>query len=210
MPRVFQPVPKTVEITVQGQRDNQLIENKFYAQGVSAITEAMVAALASIVDSWVASSFLANLPDNYQYLRTIARDLSSEASFEVINHTNGGAVGAITGDYLPNNVSVAVHRDTGLSGKKAKSRIYWPGISDVQQGGANTLSTTAAASFISSLNDLLSLIQANTSNTWTYGYVQRVLNGVKLSIGNFVAVFGHSLTDLILDSMRDRLPGHGV
>lgn len=208
--RVFQPVDKTVEITVQGNRDGQVVENKFYAKGTLAITSAMVAALAHLTDAWVAASYLPAIPNNYLYVRTIARDLTTEASFEAVDVTNGNTAGSLTGPGKPNNVTFAVHRDTGLSGKKAKSRIYWPAIADSQLSGVNTVSSAAAASMESILGALQSAIIADTSNTWQYGYVQRVLDHVKLSSGNFIEVIAHTVTDLILDSMRDRLPGHGV
>ena len=100
MPRVFQPVDKTVELTVQGSMDGQLIENKYYAKGVSAITASMVDALAALVDNWVSTSFLPALSSNYIYQRSIARDLTVEASFESVNATHGGTAGGITGDFL--------------------------------------------------------------------------------------------------------------
>lgn len=210
MPRVFQPVPKVVEITVQGSMDGQLIENKYYAKGNLAITGAMCAALAHVVDAWVHTTFLPLLSSEYVYTRTVARDLTVEASFESIDATNGGQPGGISGDFLPNNVSLAIHRDTGLSGKKAKSRVYWPVITDAQRDGANKVTSGTASAFIAGLDTLKTDITSDTSNTWTYGYVQRILDHVKLSEGNFVEVLAHTVTDLILDSMRDRLPGHGL
>jgi hypothetical protein len=210
MPRVFQPVAKTVELTVQGKLNGELAENKFYAQGTSAITAAMVSALAAVVDGWVNSTFIAQLPSDWVYVRSIARDLSAEASFEVVNAVHAGITGAITSTVAPNNVSLAVHRDTGLSGKKAKSRVYWPGIAEVILTGPNTVGPASATAITGILNTLRGDIIADTSNTWSYGYVQRVISGVKLAAGNFIEVFSHSLTDNILDSMRDRLPGHGL
>lgn len=210
MPRVFQPVPNTVELTVQAQLLGQLVENKFYAKGTSAITASMVDALAALVDAWVHNTFLAQLPSDYIYTRSVARDLTTEASFESTNSTHGGEAGALTSAVNPNNVSLAVHRNTGLSGKKAKSRIYWPGISSSSMGTPNTISTASGAAFVTILDTLRSDILLDTTNTWTYGYPQRVLDHVKLAVANFIEVFGHSLTDQILDSQRARLPGHGL
>jgi hypothetical protein len=210
MPRVFQPVDKTIELTVQGTLAGELVENKYYAQGAMAITGPMVTALAAVLDTWVNGSMLALLPTNYIYTRSIARDLTVEASFEAVNITHSGATGAISTAVAPNNVTLAIHRYTGLSGKKAKSRVYWPGISDSALATANTVTSTFGGAVIGALDTLRAAILLDSSNTWTYGYVQRVLNGVKLSAGVFVEVFFHTLTDFIIDSMRDRLPGHGL
>lgn len=210
MPRVFQPVDKTVELTVQGTLAGEMVENKFYAKGVSAITAAMCDILAHVLDAWVDSQFLGQLPSEYIYVRSIARDLTAEASFESVDVTHAGAVGALTTSFEPNNVTLAVHRATGLSGKKAKSRIYWPGISGTALATPNTVTSAFGSACIAILDQLKSDITSDTSNTWKYGYVQRVLDHVKLPAGNFIEVISHTLTDLILDSMRDRLPGHGL
>lgn len=208
--RVFQPVAKTVELTVQALFNGELVENKFYAQGSSAITDTMVAALAGVVDNWVGATWLAVLPDTYVYTRSIARDLTTEASFEVVNAGHGGTPGGLAVAGLPNNVSLAVHRDTGLSGKKAKSRVYIPGIANGFVTTPNIITSAGATAFIDALDTLRSDILADSSNTWLYGYVQRIIDHVKLATGNFIEVFGHSLVDHVLDSQRARLPLHGL
>lgn len=208
--RVFQPVDKTVELTVQGTLQGELVENKYYAKGVSAITAAMCVALSELVDLWVHTTMLAQLPSDYVYVRSIARDLTTEASFESVTTTHAGETGAITTAVAPNNVTLAVHRATGLSGKKAKSRIYWPGIPMAALTAPNTVGSTYGGNVVAILDTLRSDILAESSNSWTYGYVQRILDHVKLSSGNFIEVLSHTLTDFILDSMRDRLPGHGL
>jgi len=208
--RVFQPVDKTVELTVQALLNGELVENKFYAKGSSAINAAMVAALASLVDSWVAAAWLPVLPETYNYTRSIARDLTVEASFESVDATHGGTPGGLAVAGLPNNVSLAVHRDTGLSGKKAKSRVYIPGIANGFVTTPNTITTAGASAFIGALDTLRSDILLDSTNTWAYGYVQRVLDHVRLAAGNFIEVFSHSLVDHIIDSQRARLPLHGL
>lgn len=208
--RVFQPVDKTVELTVQGTFNGERVENKYYAKGAEAITDVMVDALAGVLDTWAHTSMLPTLPDTYTYIRSIARDLTTEASFEVINAAHGGEIGGLAVAGLPNNVSLAVHRNTGLSGKKAKSRVYWPGIANGFVTTPNTITTAGASAILAAVDALRSDILADTSNTWLYGYVQRIIDHVRLTAGNFIEVFGHSLTDEILDSMRARLPNHGL
>ena len=209
MPRVFQPVDKTVEISVQGTYAGQLAENKFYVKGTSAITEAMVAALASLVDSWVHTTLRPLLAGAWVYTRTVARDLTTEASFESVNSTHTGEAGTGVGEPLPGNATIAVHRDTGLSGKKAKSRIYWIGLIDGNLESPDVIHSATATLFISALDTLRANILADTTNVWTYGYVQRILDHVKLATGNFIEVFHHSVTDRNVDSQRRRLAGRG-
>jgi len=210
MPRVFQPVTRTIEAAVQGTVDGQLVENKFYAQAADAVTAAMVQEIANIVETWFFSQLLPSLAATYQHTRTIARDISVDSSFEFIDSSHTGAVGGLGGVALPNNVSIAVHRDTGLSGKKAKSRIYMYGLVNSDLVSMNTLSTAASAALITIFNALRTAVLAGTESTYTYGYPQRIIDGVKLTTGNFIEVLSHSFIDLTLDSMRARLPGHGL
>jgi len=201
---------KLLKVSVQGTYDGQLVENKFYAKAAEAVTDVMVAALAGVVEDWVHNTMLAHLPSAYVFTRTVARDLTSEASFESISSAHTGETGAITSTpAMPGNVTIAVHRDTGLSGKKAKSRIYWPGLNTGALTGENQFSTAEATALIDALDTLRDDILADTSTTWTYGYVQRIIDHVKLTAGNFIEVFHHSVTDRNMDSQRRRLAGRG-
>lgn len=210
MPRVFQPVPNTVEVTVQGSLDSQLVENKYYAQAAATVTMAMVTELASICNLWARNVMLLLLPPQYTFTRVIARDISTASSFEVIDATGAGTAGSDTGNALPNNVTLAVHRATGLSGKKAKSRIYWPAVAQPELASENTISSTFATNIVDALDDLREAVLAGSTTSWKYGYPERIINGVKLTTGIFIEVLAHSLVDFLLDSARGRLPGHGV
>jgi hypothetical protein len=210
MPGTFQPVPDTVELTVQGTQSGQLVENKFYAKAAETITSVMVDALATIVADWVTTYLLPRVGATYTHTRVVARDLSADSSYEIINTDAAGGVGTASGTVYPPNVSFAVHRATGLSGKKAKSRIYWPAIPSSYAGSDGLMSSVAAAALVTALDQLRGNILANTDAVWEYGYPQRIINGVKLAVANFVPVTLHDWTDLFLDSQRRRLPGRGV
>jgi hypothetical protein len=209
MTRVFQPVPDVIEATVQYNYFGQLVENKFYVKANVTPTLTIVAEVADILDDWVTTSMLPNLPSNCTYIRSIARDLTTAASFESIDATGAGA-GSNSGTGLASNVTAAFHRATAFSGAKQKSRIYWPVILGGQTVDADHLASASGIGMIAILDALRTAFLAGVSATFDYGYVQRVIGGVRLSSGNFVQVLAHTLTDYVLDSMRDRLPGHGV
>jgi hypothetical protein len=210
MPRIFQPVPKTVEISIQGTYDGQLVENKFYAQALETITSSMVDALATVGEDWVVAHFLPLVLSNYVHSRTVARDLSVEASFESIDASAAGSTGTLTGSSaFPGSATVAIHRATGLSGKKAKSRIYHIGLNSGEAPLGNVLGSGVGVVLINLYEALRTAILADSSATWTYGYPQRIVDHVKLTTANFIPVFGHSLTDQFVDSQRRRLTGRG-
>lgn len=206
---VFQPCDKTVEISVQGTYDGQLVENKFYAQAVEVITSTMVDAMATVVAGWVHDTMLAHCNPSYVHSRVVARDLTSEASFESIDSSHAGEAGTVTGTPQPGNVTIAIHRATEFSGKKQKSRIYWPGLVNTYLSSPDVLTTVAATALIADLEALRTAILDDSSATWAYGYPQRFIDKVRLTAANFIPVFGHTVTDLNLDSQRRRLKGRG-
>lgn|SRR5215469_1973499 len=211
MPRVFQPADKVIEVSAQGTYIGQLVENKFYAKTVEVVTDVMVAEIAGIVENWVHTTLIPLLPTSYVHSRSVARDLTAEASFETVDNSHAGEAGTNSGGGVPGNATFAIHRDTRLSGKKAKSRLYWLALVATQfSPDADSLSSTAANAFVAAYDALMADIQAGTEATYTYGYLQRILLGVKLPSANFIEVFGHSYTDLFVDSQRRRLKGRGV
>ena len=210
MPRVFRPVTRTIEASIQGVMDGQLVENKVYAQAAAAVTAAMVEEIANIVETWVSTSLLPHISADYTHTRTVARDISTASSFEFIDASHAGAVGADVSGGLPNNATIAVHRDTGMGGVKAKSRIYQVGLPLDALLTPNTLTAAAKALYITAWNALRTAILAGATSTFLYGYPQRVVGGAPLATGNFITVLSHSFTDAVVDSMRARLPGHGL
>lgn len=209
MPTAFQPVPETVEIKTQFTQNGQKVENIFYANAGQAITAAIVEELATMVGVWVVNTFLAHVSSNVVYNRTVATDISTEASFQTIDSTGAGTTGGGGPSTLPNNATIAVHRDTGLSGKKAKSRIYIAGIVPGGLSDPNTVSTAYAASLVADLNALDTALADDGTVAYDTGYVQRVINGVRLATGNFIPTIGWSMVDRLVDSQRRRLAGRG-
>ena len=206
----FQPVDKVIELTAVYTLFGQTVENKFYALCASTVTSAMCTELAAILDHWVTSSWLASMSSSLTYVRSIARDLTSEGSFESIDSTGAGGVGGAAAVTDANNVAFAIHRQTVFSGKKQKSRIYTPPIPSANLTDTNHVSSTAANIYKNSLDTLFTNIAAGTETTYTNGFVSRVLDHAPRAAGLFVESIGWSLVDLILDSQRRRLPGRGI
>jgi hypothetical protein len=207
---IFQPVPDTIEVAIQGEYDGQLVENLVYAQADATVTADMVVEIATIVADWVASTFFDSVGVGYSHRRVVATDVSTPASFQTINTEHAGETGTVGGQALPGNCCIAVHRNTGLSGKKAKSRIYHPALTGTMLATADTMNGGSSVLIVAAWDALRSAIEAGISAGFIYGYPQRVLNAVRLGTANFIQVFAHSMVDLFLDSQRRRLEGRGA
>jgi hypothetical protein len=190
--------------------NGQLVENKFYAQAADAVTAAVVEELAHIVADWVGSTFLGVVGNNYTHTRVKARDISADASFEFIDNSQGGNAGTAGAVDGSGGESVAIHRNTLFSGKKQKSRIYWPNIEILAKTDNNHVSSAWATEKVSALTGLNDAILAGIESDYIVGYPQRILDGVRLTTANFIQSVGWSMVDLAIDSMRRRLSGRGV
>lgn len=202
---------KVIAINVSGTLSGELAENIFYVQTDVAVTLAMLEEVAGITAAWIADEQLPITTGGYVADKVVATDQTTNPGLQFTNIDNQGNIGGVTGTAtLPGNCTFAVHRSTGLSGKAAKSRIYWPGIAQNQTASPGVLSTVAANAFVDACESLRVALEAGLLASYTYGYISRVLNGVPRSSGLFVAVLGHTYTDLNMDSARRRLPGRGA
>lgn len=202
---------KVIAINVSGHLFDELAENIFYVETDATVTSAMLEEVAGITANWVASDQLPLLNSGYIADRVVCTDQTASPGLQFINIDNQGNPGGLSGSAaLPQNCTFAVHRNTGLSGKGAKSRIYWPGLQQNQTTAPGEVSATTANAFVDACESLRTALEAGTEAGYTYGYISRVLNGVERTNGLFVPVIGHSYTDLHMDSQRRRLPGRGA
>ena len=202
---------KVISINVNGTLSGELAENIFYVEADAVVTLAMLEEVAGITAAWIADEQLPITTGGYTADKVVATDQTTNPGLQFTNIDNQGNIGGVTGTAtLPGNCTFAVHRSTGLSGKAAKSRIYWPGIAQNQTSAPGELSTVTANAFVDALESLRIALEAGTEATYTYGYISRVLNGVERVSGLFVPVIGHTYTDLHMDSQRRRLPGRGA
>jgi len=206
----FQDVPDTAEVVVIGTLAGELCINKLYIKAAGGITSDLCDDIALLTDDWVDATWLDFVGGKYTFTQVTVRDLSAEASFESTSSVNGGSVGAGGSDTGPNNRTFAVHRKTAFSGKKQKSRIYVPSIPNAATTDANHISSASADEFVDALLVWDGLIESYVGDSLEHGYVIRVRDGVQLTHGIFQPTTGWSYTDLILDSMRRRLPGRGA
>lgn len=200
--------PKTAEITIEGYLNGEVAINKVYVECTGGVDATKLEELAGITATWMADDFLPGTGISYISNRIIAKDISVADGAVFINVDNQGDPGELANP-VPNNVTFAIHRNTGFSGKKAKSRVYWAGLVQAHLASPTEIVEATANALVNVWDTLRTALEAGTGDTYTYGYVSRFLNGVERSPWLFVPVVGHSYTDLHLDSARRRLAGRG-
>jgi len=198
----FQPIPNVASAEIRfDMPDAVRAENRIFFLQPAGYTLSTIQALAQIVDNWVGTVWLDNLPTAVSYRETFVRGQSMEEDVQDVRNASAGP-GTINSPALPNEVSFAVKFETGLTGRSARGRMYVTGLVEAEVTG-NLLNVARANNFVSALNALFATAQASN---WIPVVVQRINNGTVLPEGIPRPITDVGFTDLIVDSQRGRKP----
>ncbi len=201
----FQPVIDTVEIDVIYDLHGATVQNVFYAALVGGYTLADLTALAAAIDLEVNATWLPLQPIEAFYTRTEVRGLAIENDLLVTNSVSAG-IGADPSSTLPNNVTFAVKKESGFTGRSARGRTYWIGIpqTKIKTVNENELTTSYAANVVTAIDTIRTRIIA--TGAWTPVLVSRFNAGVARSAGMLFPWIGCSSVNEQIDTQRGRMP----
>ena len=197
------PVPATVKLSFFYTMNGQPAMNRIHISTITTLpTEGICAAFAAMGAAWWSGNVAALVPPTMQlnqvHCMSIAEVNGPQATFtaglpEVGTHGSPG---------LPNNVAFAVSLRTGLTGRSARGRWFWGGISE-DQVVQNTMDSGVVTSIVAAIDNLLSDIVAAGGTPCIVSYESgggpRPGGPVKFFITDALAV------DATTDSMRGRL-----
>lgn len=202
----FQRVPDTVEIIIKGTMGGQEMINTHYGQMDGGYALADIENLADDVDAWVGSIWLSEMPSNFHYDSTTVRGLNSSIDLEATNSDSAGN-GALGASTFSNNASLAVSRRSAFTGRGARGRIYIPPPAPSRLSDDNHINSDFAAWLVAALDGLDDVI---SGAGFVPVIVHRVAAGVPLTEAVVFTLIEWVVVDLVIDSMRRRLPGRGV
>lgn len=201
----FQPVPDCVEVNMIFTLNGEPAQNTFYAELPGGYVLADLVALAAGVDGQWQGTWRALQPAEVTYLRTEVRGLALENDVSTSNSisTNSGLHATSP---LPNNVTFAVKKESGLTGRSARGRTYWIGIpqNEIQAANENLILPAYAVNAVAAVDSIRTQIIANPP--WTPVLVSRFTEGVKRAFGITFPWVTTSNVDLRVDTLRGRLP----
>lgn len=175
----------------------------FYAEFSGGYSQGDLNTLAANVDNRIGSSFLGIQTVDCAYLRTEVRGLDSINDMTAVNSINAGPGLNVSGSF-PNQVTYAVQRNAGLTGRSARGRVYWIGLSqDDLQADENFLNPIDAIEIVGAIENMR--VSLDLSG-WNAVIVSRVTGGVQRTEGetfNWINTIG---TDERVDTIRGRLP----
>lgn len=201
----FQSVPDTAEIGVLYTLNGVAVQNVFYAELAGGYTLADLAALANSMDSQIQGTWKAQQPVEAVYVRVEVRGLAVENDLIASNNSNAGP-GVHAGTPMPNNVTFAIKKTSGLTGRSARGRTYWIGIPEGELTAAdeNFLNATYVGAVVNAVDSIRSSI--NGTPLWAPVLVSRFTGGVARDFGKTFPWVDSVAVDSRLDTQRGRMP----
>lgn len=203
----FVPFEDCVAVKIEGRIDSQMTLNTLnFRSSIGPRSAVDVQTLNVAIASWVEDNLAPQLNVGWTGVRCIAQGLTNANGLQAetsIAHVTGG----ITGEAMPNNVSMAVSFRTGSAGRSRRGRNFVPALSDSVVDG-NNIDIDWATAVVNAYGELL-FGAGVLPGGWIWVVLSRFTNGEPRVTGEFHEVFSVVLSDLIVDSMRSRLPGRG-
>jgi hypothetical protein len=202
----FVPIPDGVEVLLQGTLAGEACNNTLYytQSGGWGVTE--MQSLADAIDVIWGAFVAAHMYQDYNYVQTVVTDKRTDTALQAFASTHASA-GGITGAPVPNNVALSVKRQSAFTGRSARGRVYVPVGAEANLASTNVVSSAWAA-FVTAA--FTAMDAAAQDIDWIGVIVSRVHDGVPLTTAVAYTIVEWIVVDLVIDSMRRRLPGRGI
>jgi len=198
----FQPVPNTADIVITYLQNSVQMNNVLQAFLSTQYTLADLQLLADAVDVAVAASWLPIQTLDTNYIRTTVRGLEFENDQEAFADANAG-LGANVSPGLPNQVTFVIKKQSGLTGRNARGRVYWIGLPSANlQVDENKLTIGAADQVEAAVDAMRAAISATI---WQAVIVSRFKDKVKRATGVVFNWVSSDAVDIDVDTQRPRL-----
>lgn len=201
----FQPVPDVAAIDVIFTLNGVTVQNTHYGLLPGGYTLSDLQALATKIDLTFSATIAPDSPPEVTYVKTEVRglavinDLLAEANV-------GTAVGLHSGSALPNQVTFAIKKLSGFTGRSARGRVFWVGVPDntLQPTNENLVTATWAANVVADIDFIRNQIE--TVGLWQAVIVSRFTLGAQRPFGVTFPWVDTTNVDLRVDTHRGRLP----
>lgn len=200
----FQPVIDTVEIDMIFTLNGIAAQNVFYAKLVGGYVMADLVALAAQIDVNWQGNWRSEQPLEVTYVKTEVRGLALQNDIATSDNTSTNP-GADASAALPNNVTFAIKKESGLTGRSARGRTYWIGIpvNKLQAADENTLTAAYITAIVANVDTVRTSIIAVAG--WTPVLVSRFTNKLPRAAGETFPWLTTTNVDNRVDTQRGRM-----
>lgn len=202
----FVSAPNIVMAEVRATLDSQQIENRVMIDVLAPVTPTLVAAVATLFDTWVEDVYFPILPHAVALREVVATDMTTDTGTQVTVAPVGAVIGGLSNDAMPNEVTFCISLRSAARGRSARGRMFMLAL-QVPDVAGNTLAVGRAITFAAALNTLIASVAAAGWNLVIVSYNHG--GGPRVGGPVYFPVVTALYTDLIVDSQRKRKPGVG-
>ena len=198
----FQSVGNSADIIITYQQNSVQVQNVLQAFLATEYSLADLQLLANAVDLAVGNFWLPLQTLDCSYIRTTVRGLEFENDQEATQDFSAGPGENINPGW-PNQVTFAVKKQSGFTGRSARGRVYWIGLHRLQlQVDENKLNIVDADAVEAAVDSMRTAI---TGTIWQAVIVSRFTGGVQRPFGIVFNWTGSDAVDINVDTQRRRL-----
>jgi hypothetical protein len=188
--------------TVGGVAENVL---NFKFPGIPSETD--LSQLADDIEGWVTDLYSPCFNPGTALQNIVVTDLTTETGAQVTHLVDPPIAGTLSGDGLPDNVTLAVKHVTAKRGRSYRGRTYVPGLASSALADSDTITTDYQTLVGNAFEGLLATPFPGHGETFVI--VSRCQDKAWLTDAVVTTVTG-SAVDPDIDSMRRRLKGRGI
>lgn len=204
----YQPARGVAEVRMRYLLDFENTENVYHVEhgSLDPWPLADMEDLASTFEAWESTDGSTVRSVSAHLIEVVVTDLTSLTTQKVTRPTSPVITGAIGGDSLPNNATIAIKADINNRGRGKSGRVFWIGLAESQVTG-NAINTAARDAIVLALNNLRADVLA-LDPAYHMVVVHRKENNIRPAEASWSAIASFSTTDSTIDSQKNRLPNH--
>jgi hypothetical protein len=202
----FVAAPNIIEVQLRYTLLGQQAMNRFHVHVGTGPTEAQCALTALTVAGWWVDNVKALVPPGMELREVFCKGLALENDVQATFSAGLPSAGTHNINAMPNNCSLCVSLRSGLTGRSARGRWFWAGLTE-DQVEDNTVVTGSVTDIVAAIDALRDAIEALGLLWMIVSYVN---NGAPRAGGPvYFQVVDALVVDDVVDSQRRRLPGRG-
>lgn len=194
------------QVSLFYQLGGENMQNVYYVKSDVPWTQSALTDMLTTFTNWETTTASLLRSEQVSCVRGKAVDLTSLSSPMVDSIFVSPLVGQVAFPAMPGNVTYSIKADIGERGRGRAGRKFWIGLAEpmcAENGCIDSFSDDIADALSTLITDL---VTANPD--WTLGILHTVVSGAPITPALFSPIINWVVTDLILDSLRTRLPGH--
>jgi hypothetical protein len=201
-----QDVTNTVAIEIRFFLGSANAQNTLHARCATTPGLADLDLLGAEVDAWLETEWAPISSTNWSAVEIVLTSLDSIDGPRRSIPISPPIPGTVAVDAMPANCTIAVKEDIGRRGRGTAGRVFWIGLAESQVDG-NQLEAASATAILAALEVLRTNIEA-LDNFEGLCIPHLVVDHARPNPAGSDLVQQFTLTNLYMDSQKDRLPFH--